>query len=164
MVDNGSKENRESIGRDAAAHTKKKQHETKYVFRGDDDYRGGSVGHVFGEEADSADIQNFADHVLRKESNKTSRYVSFTTDTKIARKFTSAADNHNVRKVEMATLRELESQGAIKIWKPDQVYDALKCGPKKLAKQAGDVRTAMRRNREILIEGQIPAEVLQFVT
>jgi len=32
---------------------------------------------------------------------------------------------------------------------------------KKLAKQAADVRTAMRRNSEILIEGQIPAGVLE---
>jgi len=36
-------------------------------------------------------------------------------------------------------------------------------GPRKLTKQAADVRAAMRRNRELLIEGEIPARVLGLV-
>jgi hypothetical protein len=134
-----------------------------YVFRGDDNYRGGPVGRALGAEADAADIQNFADHVLRKESNLSSRYTSFTEETKVARKFTLAFDNRYVRKAEMARLRELQSQGTIRIWDSDQVYDALRQGPRKLARQAADVRTAMRRNSELLIEGQIPADVLEPV-
>src|SRR5436190_14967945 len=90
-----------------------------YIFRGDDNYRGGPVGRALGVEADTADIQNFADHVLRKESNLSSRYTSFTEETKIARKFTLASDNRFVRKAEMARLRELQSQGTIKIWDSD---------------------------------------------
>ena len=135
--------------------------EGRYVFRGDDNYRGGSVGLLLGAEADAADIQDFAEHVLRKQSQRTSRYTSFTTETKIARKFTSSPDNRYVRKAELLALGKLEERGIIKIWNAEQVHAALSQGPKKLAKQAVDVRAVMRKNREILIEGQIPEGVLQ---
>jgi hypothetical protein len=135
--------------------------ERRYVFRGDDNYCRGFVGRALGAEADTADIQNFAEHVLRKESSRTSRYTSFTTEIKVARRFTSAPDNRYVGKADMAILRDLEAQGSIRIWGPDQVYEVLKHGTKRLAKVADDVRTAMRRNSEILIEGQIPAGILQ---
>jgi hypothetical protein len=136
----------------------------RYVFRGDDNHRDGPVGLSLGAEADAADIQDFAEHVLRKESHRTSRYTSFTKETKIARKFTSAADNRYVRKTEMSILREFEAQGVIKIWHPEQVYVALRQGSRKQAKQASDVRSAMHRNCEILLEGRIPEGVLQPVT
>jgi hypothetical protein len=58
----------------------------------DDYHRGGPIGKAAGTEADEADIQNFADHVLRKESRRSSRYSSFTTEVKIARRFTCASD------------------------------------------------------------------------
>jgi hypothetical protein len=57
-------------------------------------------------------------------------------------------------------LQELECQGSIRIWNPDQVFEALKDCPRKTAKQASDLRAAMRRNNELRIEGQIPAGVL----
>ena len=99
--------------------------------------------------------------MLRKESNLTSRYTSFTEEVKVARRFTSASDNRYVSKAALAALRELEAQGVIRIWDPDQVDAALSAGPKKFAKQAADVRAAMIRNSEILIEGQIPAGILE---
>ena len=132
----------------------------RYVFRGDDNYRGGAIGRTLGLEADAADIQDFAEHVLRKESNRTSRYVSFTHDLKIARRFTTASDDRFVRKAELAALRALEAKGEFRIWDPDQVAAALAAGPRKLAKRAADVRAAMVRNSEILIEGQIPIGLL----
>jgi hypothetical protein len=46
---------------------------------------------------------------------------------------------------------------------PDQVYEVLAQMPKKIARQAADVRAAMMRNREILIEGQIPGGFLSRV-
>ncbi len=49
----------------------------------------------------------------------------------------------------------------IRIWTPDDVFASLRGGPKKLRKQASDVRAAMQKNYEILVEGQIPAGVLQ---
>ncbi len=132
----------------------------RYLFRGDDHYRGGPIGKVLGPEAEATDIQNFADHVLRKESRFTSRFTSFTKELKIAVRFTANADKRAIRKFEWANLRALESQGIIRLWDPDQVFEAMKVMPGKLAKQAGDVRAAMRKNHEILIEGQIPAECL----
>jgi hypothetical protein len=132
-----------------------------YLFRGDDRYRGGPVGCALGAEADAAEIQSFADHVLRKESNRSSRYASFTTETRIARRFTTAPDNRFVRKAELAALRALESQGTIRIWDADQVYDSLNTGPRKFAKQSADVRAAMRKNSELLIEGQVLQGVLE---
>ncbi len=135
----------------------------KYIFRGDDSFKGGTIGRAFGPEADEADIQDFAEHVLRKETSRNSRYVSFTEEIKIARRFTSAADNQHLVKVTMARLRELETAGQIRIWNPDQVFAALRAGPKKLARRAFDTQTAMKRNSEILIEGLIPADVLAKV-
>lgn len=131
-----------------------------YLLRGDDYYRGGPIGKALGVEADEADIQDFADHVLRKETRRSSRYTSFTTEVKIAKKFSRAADCRAVVKVKTAVLRELESQNVLRIWNSNQVYERLIRDTKKLAKQAGDVRTAMRRNGEILIEGQVPANVI----
>jgi hypothetical protein len=132
-----------------------------FVFRGDDGYLGGSIGREFGAEADAADIQNLADPILRKESNRSSRFTSFTEEVKIARKFTSASDNRHVYKVEWTALLELEVRGAIRIWTPDRVYTGLLVGSRRDARQASDVRTAMTRNNEVLIEGQILAEAVQ---
>jgi hypothetical protein len=151
----------EAVAGAAAEAAENAEQQRNYIFRGDDNYRSGPAGRALGAEADAADIQNFADHVLRKESNRSSRYVSFPEEVKVARKFTSASDNRYVSKAEMAALRELEARGVIRIWDADQVYASLRAGPKKLAKQAADVRTAMRRNSEILIEGQIPAGILE---
>jgi hypothetical protein len=136
----------------------------RFLLRGDDSYRGGPIGRELGAEADEADIQDFADHVLRKESNRSSRYSSFTTETRIARKFTTATDNRSLCKVEVARLRELESRDLIRVWGPDQVYDSPRQGLGKGAKQAVNVRAAMRRNREVLIEGRVPADVLEPVS
>lgn len=82
---------------------------------------------------------------------------------KIARKFSGASDSRALVKVKRDNLRELESQKVITVWNSNQVYERLIRDAKKLAKQAGDVRTAMRRNSEVLIEGQIPADGVERV-
>jgi hypothetical protein len=79
---------------------------------------------------------------------------------KIARKFTKATDDRRVAKAALAKLRELEDQGIIRIWSAEQVFDDMREHSGKLAKQAGDVRASMRRNSEMLIEGQIPPGIL----
>jgi hypothetical protein len=135
----------------------------RFLFRGDDGYRGGPIGRALGTAADEADIQDFADHV-RKDSNRSSRHTSFTTKTRIARKFTTAADNRSLYKVEVTRLRELQEQGQIRIWYPDQVYDSLRHGSGKGAKRARDTRTAMRQNHEVLIEGQVPPDAIERVS
>ncbi|HET6883340.1 MAG TPA: hypothetical protein VFI31_24535 [Pirellulales bacterium] len=137
--------------------------DSHYVFRGNSHCRDGPIGRALGEDADGAEIQNGADHVLRKESRRASRYVSFTTELGIARKFTSVDDNRDVRKVKVAELQQLESAGIIRLFDPDAVYNQLVSQGPKLARQAADVRAAMRRNKELLIEGQIPAEIIERV-
>ena len=134
-----------------------------YLFRADDYYRHGPVGRPVGSDADTADIQNFVDHVLHKESNRTSRYVSFTEVLQIARKFTTAPDNRQIRKVALAKLRDLASQGTITIWDVSGVCKTLAQSPKKLSRWTKDVRAAMERNRELLIEGRMPAELFKRV-
>ena len=135
--------------------------ERNYLFRGDDDYRGESIGLPLGDEADAAEIQDFVEHVLRKAKGRTSRYTSFSKEIKVACRFNSAADCRNVCKADLDRLRDLETQKTIRIWDPDQVFDALRNASRKLAKRAADVRTAMKRNCEMLIEGQIPVEIIQ---
>lgn len=127
--------------------------------RGDHRYKGGPAGGPLGPAADAADIQDFAKHALDK-GKKSSRFTSFTTDTKVARKFPAASDNRYVSKAQMDKLRELEAENVIKIHTPDSVYDALKAAGGKLAKEAVAVRDAMRKTGELLIEGQIPDGVL----
>jgi hypothetical protein len=60
-------------------------------------------------------------------------------------------------------LLDLEDRGIINIWTPAAVEAALSSGPKKLAKQTTDVKAAMIKNSEILIEGQIPPGSLEQV-
>jgi hypothetical protein len=121
--------------------------ESTYLFRGDSGLRDGPIGRALGEDADSADIQNCADHVLRKESRRSSRYSSFTAEVAIARKFTSSADNRDVGKVKLNVLRQLESVGAARILDPDCLYNELLALGGKQTRQAADVRAAMRRNK-----------------
>lgn len=131
--------------------------EIKYLFRGNSNYRDGPIGKALDMDADEADIQNPADHVLRKQSRLSSRYASFTTEVAIARSFTSAPDNRYIRKVDLKELRKLESNGRICLLDADRVYnELLMSDKKKLVRQAADVRAAMKRNNEVLIEGQIP--------
>lgn len=134
-----------------------------YFFRGDSNYRGGPIGKALGVEADSADIQNCADHVLRKESRRSSRYSSFTTEVAIARKFTSAEDNRYIRKVKTTGLLRLIANGTIRLLDPETVYNELLSQEAKLVRQAADVRATMLRNNEVLIEGQLPIEIIETV-
>ncbi len=135
----------------------------RYLFRADDNYSGGSVGRALGAEADGADIQTFADHVLRNESRMTSRFTSFTTETGAAARFSKATDLRNLSKARLDQLKELEAAGTIRIHTAESVYDAMRAGPKKMRNEASAVRDAMRRNAEVLIEGKIPEGILRSV-
>lgn len=131
-----------------------------YLFRGDNDYRGGPIGLPLGPIADAAEIQSFEQHVLRKAYGISSRFVSFTTELKVARSFTARNDNRYVVKVLDFDLRTLEEGGTIRVWSPEAVFVAMRQRDRKVARQAADVRAAMIRNSEVLIEGEIPPEVV----
>jgi RHS repeat-associated protein len=134
---------------------------SRYIFRGDKDYRGGAIGIPL-SEAHKAEIQDFAEHVLRK-NGRSSRYVSFSEALAVALEFAGPQGTHRVTKALMSALRELEAAGQVKIWTVDKVYEAMKNGPKEVAAKAEAVRYQMSKNRELLIEGQIPADILRRV-
>jgi hypothetical protein len=131
-----------------------------YLFRGDEYYAGGSVGiPLDSSQSPVADIQTPADHVLRKRAGKSSIFTSFTKKMDVAERF--AGERKLIMKVAVAILRQLESEGSIRLWAPDDARQWLREAGKKSAKHASATRDAMRRNAEILVEGQIPAEVIQ---
>lgn len=142
--------------------------ESSYLFRADDNYkRGNPIGYKLdSEDAIEADIQSPLEHVLDKESGQTSRYVSFSNAISIkgqggAKKFTK---NNKIFKVSVAALQQLEAEGKIRIYNPEQIANILKQSPKKkVSQEANNVKAVMEKNGEILIEGQIPSDVVYWV-
>lgn len=142
--------------------------EINYLFRADDKYKiGNPVGFKLdSKEAMLADIQNPWIHVLDKESAQTSRYISFSTAIAIkggggSEKFTK---NRKIFKVPWVKLQQLETDGKIKIYTPQDVAEIISQHPKKkIRKKANDVKAVMEKNGEILIEGQIPGNFLVWV-
>ncbi len=124
------------------------------VFRGDDFYKGGDMGLPLGSEAD---IMTPWEHV-RRESNQSSIFTSFSDTRASALKFTKG---NNVYKVSMDDLRRLETEGVIKIHTPESVAEAMKSHPKrKIRIDANNVKQIMEKNGEILVEGQIPSKYI----
>ncbi len=135
--------------------------EASYLFRADDNYKiGNPVGfELNSQEAIAADIQNPWVHVLDKESVQTSRYISFSSAITIqggggSQKFTK---NNKIFKVPWKVLQQLEAEGKIRIYTPEDVAEIINQHPKKkVRRKANDVKAAMEKNGEIIIEGQIP--------
>lgn len=106
------------------------------------------------------------DHVLKKKSGQSSRYVSFSTAISISgggepKKFTK---KNKILKAAWEALQQLESDGKIRIYTPEQVAEMIRQNPKKsISKQANNVKATMEQNGEILIEGQIPGDFIAWV-
>jgi len=106
------------------------------------------------------------DHVLNKKSGKSSRYVSFLTVISIpggggSKKFTK---KNKILKAAWEALHQLASDGKIRIYTPEQVAEMIRQNPKRLiSKQANNVKIAMEKKGEILIEGQIPGALIAWV-
>lgn len=98
--------------------------ERRYIFRGDDQYKDGSLGfEIGGKEAEEADIQTPWEHVSDKESHQTSRYVSFSQRIKMPGNCGAAffTEKNKIIKVAWDALKQLESEGKIKIYTPENV-------------------------------------------
>jgi hypothetical protein len=136
-----------------------------FLFRADDDYKTGDpVGfELHSQNSLQADIQNPLDHILDKEGGDTSIYVSFSTAIKISGgggsiRFTN---KNKIYKVAWQILEQLEAEGIIRMYTPAQVAEIIRQNSKKkICKQANNVRAAMEKNGEILVEGQIPGEFI----
>ena len=69
---------------------------------------------------------------------------------------------NNVFKISLEDIASLQSQGKIRVLTPDDVAEQMRNHPdKKVRKKANSVRENMKRNKEILIEGEIPEEFIR---
>ena len=130
-------------------------YDSGYYFRGDVDYdirRKPPVGLPIGS---SADIMNPYDHVMNKRSGQSSIFTSFAT--LISTKFTKG-DENKVYKVSVKELEKLQQQGIIKIYDVNNVGDLMK---DRSSRDVAHVKENMKKNNEILIEGEIPGEVMK---
>lgn len=135
-----------------------------YLFRGDDYYEGGALGlEIGGKEAEEAEIQTPWEHVLEREHSESSIFISFSERIRLpggggAVKFTK---KNRIFKVAWEALQELESTGIIRIYTPDNVRDIMLAHRKsKVKRRANAVRDVMAKNGEILVEGQIPSDIM----
>ncbi len=126
------------------------------AFRGDDTYKGGDLGIPMGG---NADIKTPWEHVRRPSSGETSLFTSFSGTRGKVLKFTKKG---KVFKVSLEDLKKLELENMIKMHTPDLVRDLMKnSGNKRLKKDANNVFEIMRKNNEMLIEGQIPGSFIK---
>ncbi len=126
-------------------------------FRADDGYRGGPIGYPLGSDAAAgADVQTPWQHVDDKQGNMTSRYTSFSEELASVRpKFGDRAV-----KVKISDLQTLQDQGQIRILKPEDVRAAMEAeGMSK--KEISGIMQQMKNNKEILVEGEIPENMIK---
>ena len=87
-------------------------------------------------------------------------FTSWSSSAATARDKFAGGDAQKVTKVKYSDLHGLEASGQVKIWLPEDVAARMKAsGDPKLAKLANGVLQDMKRNKEILVEGVIPASV-----
>jgi hypothetical protein len=133
------------------------------MYRGDKNHKPGSgpIGKPIDStlsEAEKARIA--ADHVKQKINSKDSIFTSWSTSAIIARDKFAAGDSNRTTKVKRKEIEELEAQGQIKTYSPEQIGALMSSSTdQKLKKQANAVVQQMKRNREILVEGVIRASM-----
>jgi RHS repeat-associated protein len=132
-----------------------------YYFRGDDDHiQGLPMGYPLNsEEANNAEVQGPWDHI-DKETYMTSRYRSFATTYYNTLKF-SHKDPKRIWKVLRRDLMALELLVQVRVI--DRLTAvAMTAAHKKgsIRKKAGKVNQVMEKNREVLIEGEIPGNAI----
>ena len=134
----------------------------EFVFRGDDEYTGGGIGiPINSVEAQNADIQKPSTHVQDKENDETSIFSSFSLRRSIDRGTKGPIFfAKKIYKVTWQALEELVITGQVKIYTPEMVAAILRKGKKKERRQAENVKAAMEKHMEVLIEGHIPEEYL----
>ena len=126
------------------------------LFRGDKNYKEGAIGQILESEANI----NTPWEPVRKESNQTSIFTSFSFSKKVAETFSKT----NIIKVSFEEFIQLETIGQIELYTVDDVTKMMKNHPKKKIRiDANNVKRIMAKNQEILIKGQIPASYLKLI-
>ncbi|MDM8562409.1 hypothetical protein QUF54_03555 [Candidatus Marithioploca araucensis] len=131
----------------------------KFLFRGDDSYKGGDIGMPIRFDVDAIDIIN---HIRQKKTGNP--YVSFSTKQAKGTGDSRGAGffGQKILKVSTDDLKSLIDSGAVKIIIPDDAYNIISLHPKKkISRDAGNIRRIMQRNNERLIQGQIPSSIIQ---
>jgi RHS repeat-associated protein len=132
------------------------------IFRGDDDYSGGPMGMPLGSDADIKDPKA---HVTRPSKGESSIYTSFSEEhgsdkdgsRSGALKFT---EDDNVFKVKRDDLQKLADEGKVKIITHENVGEEMDRIGGFSEKDKKNVAANMKRNKEVLVEGEIPEEMV----
>jgi hypothetical protein len=131
-----------------------------FLFRGDDYYKGGNIGVPISGDVDAVDI------IEHLQQNKTGNpFVSFST--KRAKKISNGTRGarffgNKILKVSTDDLDKLVKSCAIRVTTAFDAYDIISAHPKKQIRiQAGNIKSNMQRNNELLIQGQIPSSIIQ---
>lgn len=113
------------------------------------------------------------EHVQDKRPGQSSRYTSFATTLKSAKKFAEAVieqqgkkviKNSQIFKAAWEAIEELQIQGAIRTYTPEDVRAIMSVHKeKKVRDNSKNIYKNMTKNDEVLIEGQIPGELLKLV-
>jgi len=131
-----------------------------FIFRGDDSYQGGDIGVPIRFDVDAVDI---IEHLQQKKTGNP--FVSFST--KRAKKISDGTRGarffgKQILKVSTDDLEQLVKSGVVRVITPFDVYDIISAHPKKQIRiQAGNIKSNMQRNNELLIQGQIPSSIIQ---
>ena len=127
-----------------------------YIFRGDNNREPNSaVGSALDPASEPPQAQEFIDHV-RQVKGKVARFVSFSRSLRSATRFGRPI------KVNFGQLRTLEAQGKIRIYNADQVERIINDDrDPRIKRNASSTKKMMENNQEILIEGEIPSDLIR---
>ncbi len=128
-----------------------------HYFRGDDTYRHPDpIG--FPRGTPGLTHTKPWTHVMNKRSSDTSRYTSWATERAAAAKFSKASPKR-VYKTKRADVAALAP--TVAVWTPDDVVAELKKQKAKIKKRYSGVKLNMTKNKEVLLEGQIPGNIVK---
>jgi RHS repeat-associated protein len=131
------------------------------IYRGDDNYSRGPMGLPLGSDADIKDPKA---HVSRESKGETSIYTSFSEEHGNPDKGTGAykfTKEDKVYKVKKSDLQTLANEGTIRIITHENVGEEMDRIGGFSKKDKNNVAANMKRNKEVLVAGQIPEEMIK---
>src|SRR5262249_36221646 len=94
---------------------------------------------------------------VRKDPGESSIFTSFAESKKAADKF-----GDDVYKVSREDLERLAQDGQVELYTPEDVYDLMIMDADEAVRNdAKSVRQIMEKNEEVLVEGEIPADIIR---
>ena len=127
---------------------------SRYVFRGDDDYKGGPIGLPLPDGIRAEDlVDKLRKHVHDKAGRKHGMFTSTSATEKRTEKF------GRLHKAKLSDLEKLEADGRIILLRPEDVAEVVtqEAG----AKAGREILRRMKDNDEVLIFGEVPHGVFK---